>query len=240
MIVLRALAIAAIATVAMGGVAIGADSQPPSSPPFAQLSDNGDTPVKMTPQQRAFGERMVKAIQQEDADELKKLVAPGSLACFNQNKQAFFDTWLDKHFRYKVAKHYSLSVAKLGSPAGTSKSFTYPVAPTHTLEIQFENSERQDITLNRLIAQQDGKWFEVAPCPTQSGMDRFNKIQAAKGEARAKAAYARVDQALAGRIREFIAHDDQANALKLCAESLHVDSDTARQVVAMLANEKPK
>ena len=239
MIALRVFALAVIAIVAVCGVAFSADSLT-SSP---QPSDNGDTPVKMTAQQREFGERMVKAIQQEDTDQLKKLLAPQSLACFDQGKQAYFDTWLGKHFRFKVAKRYSLGVAKLGSPAGTSRLFTYPVAPTHLLEIQFKDSESREVTLSRLMAEQNGRWYEVAPCPTQLGMDRFNKIQAAKAvgsEARAKAAYARVDQPLAARIRDFLAHDDQASALKLCAESLHVDAGTARQVVAMLANEKPK
>ena len=111
------------------------------------------------------------------------------------------------------------------------------------LEIQFEDGQGRDVTLNRFIAQQDGKWYEVAPCPTQLGMDRFNKVKTANTvsiEDRAKEAYSRVDKSLAERIRGYLAKNDQANALRLCADSLQLDMGTARQVVAMLANEKPK
>ncbi|MDO8433765.1 MAG: hypothetical protein Q7S58_15290 [Candidatus Binatus sp.] len=247
----------AIALAALSGIALAGDSaaSPPQLPALvhraptsaadssAQDSMTEDTPAEITPEQHQFGERMVAAIRKKDVVELKKLVAPEALACFDQSRQAYLNSWLKKHFRYSIPERHRLSVAKLSLNASIDSKFrTYPVAPTYVLEIQFNNAERGDITLNRMIGQQDGKWYETAPCPTQLGMDRLNKVKSASSqstEARAKEAYARVDESLAARIRAYLAKNDQANAWKLAAESLNVDIGTARQVVAMLASAKP-
>ena len=203
------------------------------------------TPAEITPEQREFGERMIAALRKKDREAIKKLVAPKSLACFDDYKQAFLKVWINKHFRYAIPEQHRLSVSKLSSDAPEgSKYATYPVAATYVLEIEFDSGDDRNITLNRLIGQQDGKWYEVAPCPTQLGMDRFNKIKrrdvsAVSPEDRVKQAYAQVKEPLASQIRALLAKNDVANAWKLCAGSLQVDIGTAQQVVAMIARDQP-
>ncbi len=256
------LAVAIFTVVAFAGdpVAPPQSSPMPAAQPTpaggarAQAANVEDTPAEITPEQREFGERMVTALQKKDREAIKKLVAPKSLACFdhdaqasltdNKNdKQPFLKVWINKHFRYPIPEQHRLSVSKISpdAPEG-SKYATYPVAPTYVLAIEFDTGGGGSITLNRLIGQQDGKWYEVAPCPTQLGMDRFNKIKPGSNvsaDDRAKQAYAQVKEPLASQIRALLAKNDFANAWKLCAGSLHLDIGTARRVVAMIASDQP-
>ena len=215
----------------------------PTAGAGARVKIAEDTPAKITPQQREFGERMVAALRKKDREAIKKLVAPKSLACFDDHNNAFLKKWLDKHFRYAIPVHHRLSVSKISPDAPTgSKYATYPVAPTYVLEIEFDRGEGGSITLNRMLGQQDGKWYEVVPCPTQLGMDRLNKVEPrsnVSNEERVKQAYAQVKEPLASQIRALLAKNDFANAWKLCAGSLNLDIGTARQVVAKIASDQP-
>ncbi len=91
------------------------------------------------------------------------------------------------------------------------------------------------------IGQGEGKWYEVQPCPTALGMQRFARLQQmrAQGRARAKEALARVQEPLKSQLLALIDKRDNADAWKLCMSSLHVDFTTAHRIVAMLAGDEP-
>ncbi len=91
------------------------------------------------------------------------------------------------------------------------------------------------------IGQREGKWYEVQPCPTALGMQRFARLQQmrAQGRARAKEALARVQEPLKSQLLALIGKRDNADAWKLCMSSLHVDFTTAHRIVAMLAGDEP-
>src|SRR5262249_33906344 len=150
---------------------------------------------------------------------------PKSRACFDKNKQPYFDRWLRKQFRYAASGKHRLSVLLMPGGLTDSKYASWPERPTHLLQIDYDTADGGRITLTRMIAQEDRKWYQVAPCPTDAGMERFREQQRREDAARerAKQAYGRVTELLASQVRELVARNDRALAWKLCARSLKVD-----------------
>src|SRR6266851_1146494 len=93
---MRSFVVAAVALIALCGPIVAAESLPSRSATTSERMDGEDVSAKITPEQRAFGERMITAIQKKDLDELKTLIAPKALACFDQSRQEFLKVWLYK------------------------------------------------------------------------------------------------------------------------------------------------
>src|SRR6266478_3342501 len=132
---MRSFAIAALTLIALSGPIFAADL--PLSPAASTSERPGsedipaeDIPAKVTPEQRAFGERMIAAINKKNLAELKALIAPKALACFDQSRQQFLNSWLAKHFRYAIPAQHTLSVSKLSQAPLDSRFRTYPVVPS--------------------------------------------------------------------------------------------------------------
>jgi hypothetical protein len=70
-------------------------------------------------------------------------------------------------------------------------------------------------------------------------MDRFHRLQQVQkaSRERAKKIYPQVKEPLKGQVRALVAKRDNADAWKLCMQSLHVDFYTARELVSMIAGE---
>lgn len=220
----------------------------PATPAPASASSQSQSAVaaakieapKITPEQRALAGKMVAAIQAKDLAKMKDLVAPTSRACFNKDTQPYLDELLKKEMRFVPSKVYQARIT--GVPpmvSRTSKYVNFPIAASQVLEIEFSEPDGTSITLNRMIAQENGRWYEIAPCPTPAGMDRFHhfqQVQMASRE-RAKKIYPQVKEPLKGQVRALVAKRDNADAWKLCMQSLHVDFHTARELVSMIAGE---
>ncbi len=50
--------------------------------------------------------------------------------------------------------------------------------PTHLMGMEFTDQDGDTATVNLAIGQEDGKWYEAQPCPTEAGMERFAKLDA--------------------------------------------------------------
>ena len=122
-----------------------------------------------------------------------------------------------------------------------NKFSTYPMRPTDLMGMEFATQDGGTATVNETIGQEDGKWYEAQPCPTKLGMQRFAKQQQtrAAGRKQAKEALARVQEPLKSQLLALIAKRDNADAWTLCMSSLHVDFNTAQEIVAMLAGDQP-
>jgi hypothetical protein len=94
-------------------------------------------------------------------------------------------------------------------------------------------------TVNLPIGQEDGKWYEAQPCPTEAGMERFGKLQHMKEVRRehAKQAVTQVKDPVKSQLLALIGKHDSVSAWKLCMSSLHYDFPTCRGVVSILAGD---
>ena len=195
---------------------------------------------KGTPQQRELARKVVYAMYAKDFAALKQLIAPSTMKCIGQN-QNFLDERIRKQFELPISKNYHLTVSQL--PANVmmpNKYNTYPMPPTHVMGMEFVSQDGSTVTVNEMIGEENGHWYEAQPCPTELGMQRFAKLQQrrAAGRERAKAAMARVQEPLKSQLLALIAKRDNADAWKLCMNSLHVDFQTAHEIVTMLAGDE--
>ena len=251
---IRRITIALLATVAIAALSIRTEAQQPAAQesPWATRapSASGTTQSRanvlhpeetITSAQRAFAKKYVEALDAEDSAKMRALIAPDSLKCFDQSKQAFLDAWIQKQFRREIPANNMISVMALPPDMyKVSKMATYPMRGTHLMAFEFKNTDGSTITLNQTIGEEGGAWYLAVPCPTAAGMNRFAKLQQirAMSRERAEIAYGKLKEPVKSQLLALIAKHDNAGAWKLCAQSLHVDFLTAQGVVDKLASEK--
>ena len=197
---------------------------------------------KGTPEQQELARKLVDAVYSRDLTAMKRLIAPSVLKCVGQDKdrQEFLDNRIKKQFGLPINKNYRLIVTKLDSVSKPSKYVTFPMRPTYLMGMEFDTQDGGTATVNRMIGQEDGNWYEAQPCPTELGMQRFAKQQQSRaaGRAKAKAATAQVKEPLKSQLLALIAKRDDADAWKLCMSSMHVDFQTARGIVGILSGDE--
>jgi hypothetical protein len=194
----------------------------------------------ITPAQRAFAKKFVEALNAEDSAKIRTLIAPDTLKCFDQSRDAFLEAWIQKQFRNPIPADSRLSVVALPPEMyKTSKMATYPVRPTHLMAFEHTTADNT-ITINQVVGEQAGAWYLTVPCPTAAGLTRFAKIQEMRAHSRQRAelVYGKLKDPVKSQLLALIAKHDNASAWKLCIQALHVDFMTAQAVVAKLANEK--
>ncbi len=247
------LALAALAgAAALATTAVAQQSAAPQDSPWAM---HAPTPVppgaparsaeqveteKGTPEQRELARKMVDAMYAKDYAALKQLVAPSTMKCIGQN-QNYLEDRIRKQFELPISKNYHLTVVKLPpNLMKATKYVTYPMPATHLVGMVFTTEDGSTVTVNQMIGEEKGRWYETQPCPTELGMQQFAQKQQMRARARqrAKAEMARVTEPLRSQLLAYIAKRDNADALTLCMRSLHVDMGTAHGIVAILAGDE--
>lgn len=227
--------VALIAAVAIAGVSTGSGAQ--ESADIAAYASGG--PV--TPEQRAFGEKFIQAVQAQDSAKMRALIPPKTLKCFDdKDKQKILDDWIAEQFDYQIPNVHQISVSPIPRDmVKPSKMESYPVPRTHLMEFQYAEGVSV-ITVSQEIGKVGGNWYAIPPCPTAARMAMLAKREKEKAERRAQAerTYAELQPPLKSQLRALIAKRDKARARKLCMDTLHVDYRTAYAVVAKIAAEK--
>ena len=202
--------------------------------------EQGETTEPPSAAQKELADNLVAALNSKDTARLKALIAPQSLACFDQSRQSYLDGWFRRQFKAPIGKDHQVTVATLPPDFSTKATRAkYPLAPTHALIISFNGAGARR-TYRRLIAQQDNQWRLILGCPTDATMVKYNKSEQieAKAAERADQLIPKVKEPLASQIRALVAKGDRMGASKLCAEQLHTDLLTAREVVARVSGEE--
>jgi hypothetical protein len=194
---------------------------------------------KGTPEQRAFAHKVADIMHRKDyAAAMKQLFAPSTLKCIGKNED-FLQDRIKRHFELPISRQFKLKITKLpANIVGPSKYATYPILPTHLMGMDFTDGGNHD-TVNLPIGQEDGKWYEAQPCPTEAGMERFAKLQHMR-EVRlehAKQAVTQVKDPLKSQLLALIGKHENVSAWQLCMNSLHYDFQTCRGVVSILAGD---
>jgi len=105
------------------------------------------------------------AVRSGDPQRLEALLHSRSRACITPRNRTLFDFKWER----KLARGAAEPVAASASPfearpaAGTPQS-DYPVAPTHRLQLEFGKAPNSHTTI-LLLAQENGQWRFVEPCP---------------------------------------------------------------------------
>jgi hypothetical protein len=194
---------------------------------------------KGTPAQQALARRVAEAMTNKDYAAIKDQIAPSTLKCIGKN-QEFLQDRIRRQLALPMSRKFTLKVTPLPpNLMKATKYSTYPMPATHVMGIEFTTEDGRDATVNLPIGQEDGKWYEVQPCPTQEGLDRFAKLQQmrAKNLEHAKIAVANVKDPIKTQLLTLIGKHDNVAAWNLCMKSLHYDFPTCHGVVSLLAGQ---
>lgn len=204
------------------------------------LKGDKEPPSKLTPAQREFAESLVKAVNSRDRQGVQNLIAPKSKACFNKDNAFYLDRWTEKQARYVVSGDYTARFYPLsGKFSETTPLATFPVAATHNIEIRYGGTREMTVTLIRQVAEQNGKWYLVAPCPTADGLARVKQSETARAERRqkAQAVYDKLQDPLLTQLRTLVKQKKYEEAMKQCTGQLKLDPGTARQLIGILVKQ---
>lgn len=194
---------------------------------------------KGTPEQQAFARKVADTMSSKDYAAMKQLFSPSTLKCIGKHED-FLQDRIKKQFALPINRKFKLTITKLPpNVMSTSKYATYPMPPTHLMGMEFTAEGGNQDTVNLPIGQENGKWYESQPCPTEAGMVRFAKVQHMRAMAhdRAKAAMAQVKDPVKSQLLALIGKHDSVSAWKVCMSSLHYDFPTCRGIVAILAGD---
>ncbi len=152
------------------------------------MADSPDRPLEFAP-------RLVAAINGKNVDRRKELLHPKTLACITPQTQPFIEDWLADQFRYSIPASYKsrFDVIPADRPLSVADGVTFPLRPTHQVQIDWETGPQQGVTFVAMVAYTESGWREVA---------RRNAVAELVGRGYAagrRGAQDRCDQALPGR-----------------------------------------
>jgi len=130
---------------------------------------------------RTFVTGWINAINSKDPARIKRFLHPQVQACTTGPGSEFFDFALRQEARNAPVGQYN--VTKIAPIAGPPPAFlppdtyTYPVQPTHELNLDFGNT-----VLIRYLAPANGSWYEVYPCPNAKGIAYLHEQMAKRTE----------------------------------------------------------
>ena len=198
-------------------------------------------------EQQQFADAWMAAVKSQDAAKVKALFHPATLACINDGTRDFFDS----NFKDELwdgtglgTSYHIESVNPLPRPAPMGafpeEGFAYPLEPTHQLQIEAETKDHRTMTIIRFLAQANGRWYMVIPCPNEKGLTLFAEQQAETKRQMAEGAAlaAGMPEALRTEIEQLLAQGRWFDATDRYREATGTDPATAVKVVNAMAAKK--
>jgi hypothetical protein len=200
--------------------------------------------------QRQFAANLVAALQTQDAARLAGLYHPAMRACETPATKAYFDFGRREDLLSGAALTGAFTIESVqpviprGAAAGKAAplgllpadGFSYPVPPTHQIQINAQMKDRETLYMVRTIARDGAAWRLVDPCPNAKGMAFFDD-QRAKGAAQRQAGLQRV-AAMAAPLREemqrLVADGRWMQAVDRYRAATGADLQTAADVVSAM------
>jgi hypothetical protein len=178
----------------------------------------------------------VNAVNAKDADAMRELILPQSLACYNKETEPYLDHWVRKPFRYTIPADYKASFSAYAVIFRPSRSFKLPERPSGIMEIEFGAPGGERIKLPRFVRQERNGYFLVVPCFTREGEEHFKSAQAKRAASMQKAreAYGKLKDPLRSRLVALLKQGQEGEARSLCMHDLNLDRTTAAHVIEFL------
>ena len=196
----------------------------------------------LTPEQQAFVERYVDAVRAKDVGRLKALAHPRSLACIQPETASFYDDVFASRTRQPAGAQYAASVQTIapGQPLMMEGDVTYPVRPTHWIQIDLAQGAISGSVLMVQVVAERGAWLEVLPCPTPATLAKYRAARATTStqEQRAKELVANLKDPLRGELRQLLRDGRKVSAIMRYNQEAGEDLSVARRVIELLSELK--
>jgi hypothetical protein len=186
--------------------------------------------------QSTFVKPWVEALRSKDRAGLERLFHPAVRACINSSTQEFFDIGIQRLMDPFPSGPYRIT--KLAPWTGPfpflpEDGFRTPVQPAYDLNLQFDQS---DVVMGLFLAQSNGGWYEVFPCPNEKGMAYFRQtlVDYAAAEKRAAELLAALNDPLLAELKDLLRRREKGEAITKYRDATHADFGTAVRVINAL------
>ena len=191
------------------------------------------------PDQKKFVSDYVAAVNGKDVDGLNHLVHPKYLACINNENQDYFDDYFSREIRESIPNSYKITnITPIGNaePLLMAEAFSYPVRPTHWIQIDFATGAYDSKSILRQIVKVEDAWFMVVPCPTLDTVKRFRqaKIAKEKQKERAKVLFEKLNDPILSELKKLLEEGKKVQALKRYSSVTGESLSMAKEVLALL------
>jgi hypothetical protein len=130
------------------------------------------------PAREQFAQNLVAALESKDPARVKTLIHPQVLAC--KNFAEYFDLMKGQEFQNLPVPGYKVSFTALRgdfkAPFLPPDKFAFPVQPSYQLQIDWQRGANSLVSLIHFIAEKDGAWWLVYPCPNDAGIELAHQM----------------------------------------------------------------
>jgi hypothetical protein len=194
----------------------------------AALAGDVDSAIRTT-----FIKPWMEAVQSKDPAKVKRFFHPKVLACLNDQTREYFEHSFAQEVRHDIKGGYRVTrIAPLDTPPSwPADSFTYPVQPTHEIQVEFGET-----VLIRYLAAANGTWYEVDPCPTEKGVALVHEqiVKGAEQRKHATQLAAELKDPLLTEVKSLLGRGQLIDAVKKYQAGTGTDLTTSRMVIEIL------
>ncbi len=191
--------------------------------------------------QSTFVKPWVEALRSKDKAGLERLFHPAVRACINPSTQEFFDVGMERLMDPVRSGPYRIT--KLAPTTGPFPAFLpedgfhTPVQPTYDLNLQFDQFDEIMVIF---LAQSNGAWYEIFPCPNEKGMAYFRQTLVDYAEAQKKAAQlvASLKDPLRSEIDDLLRQQQYTQVIQKIRDATGADTGMAMRVMDLLKKKK--
>ncbi len=153
-----------------------------------------DSTGTLNASEKAFVEKLVKAINEKSEEQLKALMHPSCRACMNEKNKDYYNDIFQKSFERPIPEKYTATIRLfLDEERKTIQQnieihkklgIDYPVKSTHILQIDFkvENSPYTQAVVVKYLAKEGDDFYWVEACPSVQWMEDYRKRKGNKEE----------------------------------------------------------
>jgi len=194
----------------------------------AQVTDNDP---------KSFAHAFVRILRTKDPDSMKAITHPKTLFCWRAAQQGLHDM-LVRQSRHNFGSRYKISVTPISKNRKLlmDNGVTYPVRPSHTLQIDFEGENYSGVTMVMQVVKEWGRWYQVLPCPSPEMIPHLDSIGNVRDlqEEQAKKLFADLKDPLRSEVVALAKQGKRIEAIQKLASATGEELWVARRVVEML------
>lgn len=197
----------------------------------------------LTPTQKNYIMRYVEAVNLKDENQLKALMNPGYLNCMNDSNKDYFEDVFQRSLKYDIPEGYKASIVPLLEEdvlkeveGAKQRGLSYPVNPTHQLQLDFNKGEYSSVTIIRKLTQEGDFLYEVSGCPSTQAVAKFREVKIKKDaeHLRAKQLFQELKDPFLSELMSLFKEGREIDAWKKYSEATGETLATAKEVLSYL------
>ncbi|HEX9878909.1 MAG TPA: hypothetical protein VGB25_01800 [Candidatus Binatia bacterium] len=201
--------------------------------------------MAVEPEQVRFVSEYVEAVNAKDRERLMGLIHPEYRACMTEDNQDYFDDYFSRELNEVIPSGYRIvGVKSIGpdEPLLMPDALSYPVKPSHWIQIDFPTGPYSSKRVLRQIVKFDDRWLMVVPCPKGETVQKYREAKKAKEKAkeRAMTLLGKMEEPLRGELLSMFNEGRKINAWKRYSAATGESLSMAKEVLSLLTESLEK